>query len=179
MKSNHFRSWIVVELMKLVTLQYIVKPREFVGCFCILILSLMLVACSEDYHDLKHFILTIKQQQTQISHPVPQISRVKSFDRNKLSSMSSPFHFLSKFKPPFHQWILKTYSLNELHFVGSLSSDSKTWALILSPDNQVVRISIGDSLGSNDQRLIMINPDKIKFEANKPQGQKIILNLER
>lgn len=64
---------------------------------------------------------------------------------------------------------LQRYPFSAFAMVGTLTRDTKTWALIMSPDGQVLRVGVGDTLGLEKNSIIAISPTDITLEvkANK------------
>lgn len=61
---------------------------------------------------------------------------------------------------------LQRYPFKTLMMAGTLTRDNQTWALIVTPDGQIVRVGMGDDLGLEKNRIIAISPAEITLEAN-------------
>lgn len=48
--------------------------------------------------------------------------------------------------------------------IGTLKKDNEIWALIRQPDGQISRVRVGDYMGQNYGRIILIKNDLIKLE---------------
>lgn len=71
--------------------------------------------------------------------------------------------------PSINQIDLSTqrYPLSALTMAGTLTHDKHIWALIVTPDGQVQRVRVGDTLGLEKNRIIAITPTEITLNANK------------
>lgn len=79
---------------------------------------------------------------------------------------------------------LQRYPLSAFTMVGTLTRDSRTWALIVSPDGQVLRVGVGDTLGLEKNDIIAITPteitltDRANKDVNTPKPNLVYLALK-
>lgn len=135
-------------------------------------LSLFLSACSGDNSDLVKYINDIKSRPAKSIEPIPRFAPLPKFKFPENDQRRSPF------KPVVHRknvdqyapdqkrikQPLEAFPLDALKFVGILEQGSVIWALIKQPDMQISRVRVGDYMGQNYGRIIVIKRDLIKLE---------------
>ncbi len=65
---------------------------------------------------------------------------------------------------------LEQFSLDNLSMQGTLGEGATLWALILSQEGEVYRVSVGQYMGLNHGRVTKINPDSIELLEYVPDG---------
>ena len=65
---------------------------------------------------------------------------------------------------------LEQFSLDNLTMQGTLGEGVGLWALILSQEGEVYRVSVGQYMGLNHGRVTKINPDSIELLEYVPDG---------
>lgn len=79
---------------------------------------------------------------------------------------------------------LTHYPISMLKLVGTLSKDNKQFAYLLTPENKVYPIEIGESIGDHGGKVINIYPDHVdileqEIDSNKSIKQHtIVLRLK-
>lgn len=119
--------------------------------FCFIILSVcLLTACNRprQYQDLQNYIDQLKQQfsvkqKPPSSKPIYQVVKLEY----KKNSERSPFDELVIVQSSVSSNPLTGYAINVLRFVGTITENDKIWAYIMTPDNKIYRIAIGDKIG--------------------------------
>ncbi|MDP1559512.1 MAG: pilus assembly protein PilP [Nitrosomonas sp.] len=136
------------------------------------ILSLMLVACSEENHnDLDEFIRDSGKGLRGQVDPVPDVKLHKHFIYEAFD-IPSPFiprqneqaqSTRSGLQPDLkrRKEVLEQYPLESLRMVGSLEKNKEIFALINSPDGTLHRVSIGNHLGQNFGRIAGISESEV------------------
>ena len=135
-------------------------------------LSLLLGACSGDNSDLMKYINDIKTRPTKPIEPIPKFAPLPIFKFPENDQRRSPFKPVvlrknSDLYAPDQKRLkqpLEAYPLDALKFVGILEQGSVIWALIKQPDMQITRVRIGDYMGQNYGRIIVITREVIKLE---------------
>ncbi|MBL7479828.1 pilus assembly protein PilP [Legionella bononiensis] len=135
-------------------------------------LSLLLSACSGDNSDLMKYINDIKTRPTKPIEPIPKFAPLPIFKFPENDQRRNPFKPVvlkkntdlyapdqKRLKQP-----LEAYPLDALKFVGILEQGSVIWALIKQPDMQISRVRVGDYMGQNYGRIIVITREVIKLE---------------
>ncbi len=76
-------------------------------------------------------------------------------------SKFNPFHLPSALAQDVNlnmsQDALQRYPLAKLVMVGTLIQDAQTWGLILTPDNVILHVKVGDYLGQTKARVVAIS----------------------
>lgn len=78
---------------------------------------------------------------------------------------------------------MESFPLDALKFVGTLKKDNEIWALIRQPEGQISRVKVGDYMGQNYGRIILIKNELIKLEetvqkSGKWEKQFTTINLD-
>lgn len=134
------------------------------------IIFLMLNSCSNNHHDLLHYIQEIKARPGKTLAPIPQWPVLANFKFPEQDLMASPFKEKKSLKneagAPNQKRVkqsLEAYPLKSLKFVGILKQEHRVWALIQQPNKQVISVRVGDYIGQHDGRIIVIKPEIIKL----------------
>lgn len=149
-----------------------IKYKKQLHAVLIGILSLLVTACSGDNSDLLKYINDIKSRPAKAIEPIPKFAPLPFFKFPENDTRRSPFKPVvlrknadvdapdqKRLKQP-----LEAYPLDALKFVGILEQGPIIWALIKQPDTQVTRVRVGDYMGQNYGRIIVIKRDLIKLE---------------
>ncbi|KTD57933.1 pilus assembly protein PilP [Legionella shakespearei] len=136
------------------------------------LISLLLSACSGDNSDLMKYINEIKARPAKKIEPIPQFAPLPIFKFPENDNRRSPFKPVEvkkntdqyapdqkRMKQP-----LEAFPLDALKFVGILEQDGMIWALIRQPSGQISRVRVGDYMGQNYGRIILIKRELIKLE---------------
>lgn len=65
---------------------------------------------------------------------------------------------------------LEGYSLNELQFKGVIESEGQTSALIQTPIGYLVKVGVGQYIGSNNGKISHISTDSLSIHQARPDG---------
>lgn len=136
------------------------------------ILASMLTACSGDNADLMKYIHDTKSRPGKTIEPIPQFSPLPVFKFPEGVDRRNPFKPVDikkkndadapdKKRP---KQPLEAFPLDALKFVGILKQENEIWALIQQPDGQVSRVKVGNYMGQNFGRIILIQNDFIKLQ---------------
>jgi type IV pilus assembly protein PilP len=131
----------------------------------------VLSACSAQNEDLEQWMHETSQQaKTIISKPKeaklnlqptytpPPQPSMNMFDPAKLKAGLQGANAPNPNKP---KEILENYPLNELRYVGLISSASKTPSAFVEVNGHVYTVTVGNYLGQNYGRITAITPDDI------------------
>lgn len=148
------------------------RIKSQIKILLIIFLSLLLNACSGDNSDLGKYINDIKARPALKIEPIPQFAPLPIFKFPENDNRRNPFKPIDQKKrtdlfAPDQKRIkqpLEAFTLDSLKFVGTLKEGSEVWALIKLPNNQISRIRIGEYMGQNYGRVIVIKSDLIKLE---------------
>jgi type IV pilus assembly protein PilP len=149
----------------------IIKQRQN-KILLISFISLLLNACSGDNSDLVKYMNDIKARPALKIEPIPQFAPLPIFKFPENDNRRNPFKPIDQKKrtdlfAPDQKRIkqpLEAFLLDSLKFVGTLKEGSEVWALIKLPNNQISRIRVGEYMGQNYGRVIVIKRDLIKLE---------------
>ena len=140
---------------------------SFLGLVCIALSS-----CSGDNSDLIKYINDIKARPAKAIEPIPQFTPLAVFIFPDNGDRRSPFKpteaqkNLDLYAPDQKRkkQPLEAYPLDALKFVGILEQGSDVWGLIEQPDKKITRVRVGDYMGQNYGRIIVIKQNLIKLE---------------
>lgn len=68
---------------------------------------------------------------------------------------------------------LQEYELGQLSFRGSMQKGDQTYVLILTPDNQLFRVTKGSKLGRNNGEIIHLDRHTITLKEYLPLGSQL------
>lgn len=143
----------------------------------------LLVGCgdSDELADLKAYVQEARQKPKGTIEPLPTFTGYDIFVYGA-STLRSPFQLTVKselVKQPKNSNIkpdekrlkqfLENFNIDELAMVGTLSNNSKMFALIRGPEG-IYRVKAGDYLGRNHGRIVSINADRIEVVEIVPDG---------
>lgn len=156
------------------------------------LITLLLGACSGDNNDLNKYINDIKHRPAMPIEPIPKFAPLPIFKFPENDARRSPFkpgdvkNKNDLFAPDKNRKkeALEEFPLDALKFVGTLKQGSEVWALIKQPDGKITRVRVGNYLGQNYGRVIVIKDDLIKLEesiknSGKWEKQVTTLNLDK
>ena len=149
----------------------IMKQRQ-IKILLISFISLLLNACSGDNSDLVKYMNDMKARPALKIEPIPQFAPLPIFKFPENDNRRNPFKPIDQKKrtdlfAPDQKRIkqpLEAFPLDSLKFVGTLKEGREVWALIKLPNNQISRIRVGEYMGQNYGRVIVIKSDLIKLE---------------
>lgn len=148
-----------------------IMKQQQIKILLISFVALLLNACSGDNSDLVKYINDIKARPALKIEPIPQFAPLPIFKFPENDNRRNPFKPIDLkrtdlFAPDQkrRKQPLEAFPLDSLKFVGTLKEGSEVWALIKLPSNQISRIRIGEYMGQNYGRVIVIKGDLIKLE---------------
>ncbi len=136
-------------------------------------LSLVLVACSGDEgDDLDKFMSTAANDMGKGVEPLPEVLPYSPLQYNADGTLADPFKprkAASKngsLQPNTNRpkEALEAYPLESLKYVGSMSRNKLTYALIKTPDNTIQQVKVGNYLGPNYGLVTTINESDIALK---------------
>ncbi|MBB1125663.1 pilus assembly protein PilP [Thiospirillum jenense] len=126
--------------------------------------------------ELRAYIAAVKQRPPQPLEPVPAIKQIDNFiyedvgrrdpfmmDEQSAEALEPRSADLSSLAPdPLRRKEpLEQYALDSLRMVGTLEQDTVRWGLVVSPDNILHRVRVGNYLGQNYGRITRIQEQAI------------------
>jgi type IV pilus assembly protein PilP len=141
--------------------------RHFRLLFILWAATLLLLACDhqKDLQDLRSYLSertksviknTKKTEIAELKTPTPV-----TYNANNLRS---PFDTSSSNNKNIMAHPLQAFPLSALRFKGTASQNNETDAFILSPDNKIYQVKIGDIIGDHYGKITKIYPDRIEVE---------------
>ena len=143
---------------------------EFNKCLLVILLATTLVACGGDEgDDLDKFMATAANDMGKGVEPLPEVLPYSPLQYNADGTLSDPFKArkaLSKagaLQPNTNRpkEALEAFPLESLKYVGSLSKNKSTYALIKTPDNTIQQVKTGNYVGPNFGLVMQINESDI------------------
>lgn len=155
-----------------VNLRFKSKSFHYTGfrLLSISILSFGLIACSGDQgDDLDKFIREAPNGMVPKIKPLPEVKPYLALQYNADGKLSDPFRSrkasnksgmlqpnMSRPKEP-----MESYPLESIKYVGQLSKAKLTYALLLTPDNGVQQVKVGNYVGQNFGMVTKITDSEI------------------
>ncbi len=145
-------------------------PLANVKLLSIFALGVMLTACGgEDGDDLDQYMRDAAKHIKPSVKPLPEVKPYVALPYNADGSLVDPFRArkaLNKsntFQPNFNRpkEPMEAYPLESLKYVGMLSRNKLTYALLKTPDNSVQQVKLGNYVGQNFGRITQINDGEI------------------
>lgn len=149
------------------------KQLEFDGLFLVICLSACLAACgSGKGDDLDKFIEDAANDMRPKIDPLPEVKPYIPLLYNQDGSLNDPFRprkaqaKSGSVQPDLNRprEALEAYPLETLKYVGMLSKQKLTYALIKTPDNSIQQVKIGNYLGQNFGIVTDINDNSVMLK---------------
>jgi type IV pilus assembly protein PilP len=136
----------------------------------VLALGVLLTACGGDQgDDLDQYMRDAAKHIKPSVKPLPEVKPYVALQYNADGSLVDPFRArkainkssalqpnLNRAKEP-----LEAYPLESLKYVGLLSRNKLTYALLKTPDNNVQQVKIGNFVGQNFGRITQITDSEL------------------
>ncbi|MBE1300949.1 MAG: pilus assembly protein PilP [Alteromonadaceae bacterium] len=146
---------------------------------------LLLQGCGKDTSDLQAYIEEVKATTSIPVEPYPEFSEIPVF-KYDAKPLRSPFEnpnqdtllveeeetTASCAKPDIKRQrsALETYGIDALSIQGFFTSVGKKWAIIVSNDGALHRVTVGDYLGLFFGKITEISKDTVFFTEQLPDG---------
>jgi type IV pilus assembly protein PilP len=141
----------------------------------ILMLGFLLVACSEEFQDIKDFI---KESDKGLRGRVEPLPEVKPYEPFIYNAFDLPDPFKPRKTEPVkgagggtlqpdlnrRKEALEAYPLENLRMVGTLERSKVIYALIKSPDNNLYRVKTGNYMGQNFGLITNVTESSLKLK---------------
>ena len=137
------------------------------------LLGLCLVACSGgDGDDLDSFIKNSAKDMRPKIKPLPEVKPYLALQYNADGKLSDPFHprkasnKSSSLQPNMNRpkEPMEAYPLESIKYVGLLSKTKLTYALLLTPDNGVQQVKVGNYVGQNFGMITKITDSEVELK---------------
>jgi type IV pilus assembly protein PilP len=140
---------------------------------------LMLTGCSnsEKRAELEAYVKRIKSRNITEIEPLPEVKPYETFTYSA-SNLRSPFtpsfpeeatkkmaEGTNGIQPDSNRRreALEAYPIDSLRMVGTLEKNKRKWALVVSPDGAVYRITKGNYLGQNHGRIEDVTEENLSI----------------
>lgn len=139
---------------------------------------LPLAACQQDQDNLNRYIAEVKARPAAPIPPIPAVQTYTPYEYEGLEGRD-PFRMSTTEgaddtvvgtggdgpRPDLQRTreYLERFDLDTLTMVGTFSKDSSDWVLIRDPDSVVHRVSVGNYMGKNHGKVVMINADSVEL----------------
>lgn len=149
-------------------------PKAFaVQLIPIAILSLLLTACSDgEGDDLDKFMRDAAKEMRVKVKPLPEVKPYLALQYNADGTLSDPFKArkagnkngglqpnLNRPKEP-----MEAYPLESVKYVGMISRNKLTYALLKTPDNGVQQVKVGNYVGQNYGMVTKITDNEVTLK---------------
>lgn len=134
------------------------NASKVVSKIMLLTMCTVLVACNGDQgDDLDKFMASAANDMSKNVEPLPEVLPYSPLQYNADGILSDPFkarkaaNRAGALQPNTNRpkEALEAYPLESLKYVGSLSKNKLTYALIKTPDNTVQQVKVGNYMGPN------------------------------
>lgn len=146
--------------------------------------ALLLVGCKAHEEPLTEYLSEVEFHRQQVSTPRTSILPFQAFhyaQQGKREPFSLPqdgkHHLQSSsesecWQPKLHSnsEIVKEYLLSQLRFKGVISREGEKSALVQTPTGKIVRINVGQHLGSQGGQVTQITDDYLLIKETLPDG---------
>ena len=150
------------------------KPTKSALKFALIVpLIYLLAACTGNQgDDLDKFMATAANDMSKGVEPLPEVLAYSPLQYNADGTLSDPFKArkaLNKsgsLQPNINRpkEALEAYPLESLKYVGSLSKNKLSYALIKTPDNTIQQVKRGNYVGPNFGLVTRINEGEIEIK---------------
>ena len=141
-----------------------------------------LAGCGHNMSGLKKWVAKQVSQPSGHVPPIPNVHPYKSFvypghkrnpfDSKTLVKLYDATHNKTNVKIDTHRprQYLEQFPLDSLKMVGTLKSHGTTWALIQTPQGNIMRVKVGNYMGQHDGKITVIKASNIKLREIVPNG---------
>ena len=133
----------------------------------------LIAACTGNKgDDLDKFMATASSDMSKGVEPLPEVLPYSPLQFNADGTLSDPFKARKassksgSLQPNTNRTkeALEAYPLESLKYVGSMSKNKLSYALIKTPDNTIQQVKMGNYLGPNFGLVTQINDDAIEIK---------------
>jgi type IV pilus assembly protein PilP len=152
---------------------YIPVPLSALNFLLVILLSLLSTGCSTDEgDDLDKFMREAANDMRARIKPLPEVKPYIALQYNADGTLSDPFRArkatgrndvlqpnLNRPKEP-----TEAYPLESVKYVGSLSKKNLKFALLKTPDNNVLQVKVGNYVGQNFGMVTQITDSEVTLK---------------
>ena len=139
------------------------------------LVAVMLSACSESMNDLDEYIATVKARPADPITPIPPVKTYTPYIYEGLNGRDPFLHSISEGsddersskgtgpRPDFgrSKEYLERYELDTLSMVGTFANDESYWGLIRDPEGVIHRVPVGNYIGKNHGKVVNITETEV------------------
>jgi len=151
----------------------IIKLNNSLNFVLIAVFACMLAACNGDKgDDLDKFMATASNDMGKGVEPLPEVLPYTPLQYNADGILTDPFRARKvagksgALQPNTNRpkEALEAYPLESLKYVGSMSKNKLTYALIKTPDNTIQQVKVGNYIGPNFGLVTKISESDIAIK---------------
>jgi Tfp pilus assembly protein PilP len=131
--------------------------KKVVRILVLMLISVYLCGCGEERssQDLHDYISAVQDKSIDPIKPLPKF--LFEFGKpNKKSNINKSYH---------KKETLAVYSASSLILVGIIMSEKQKWGLVMTPDNSVFKLQVGEKVGQEKAVVVEITNSKVVLIA--------------
>lgn len=139
------------------------------------LVAVMLSACSESMDDLDKYIATVKARPADPITPIPPVKTYTPYEYEGLAARDPFRQSISEGsedgraskgtgpRPDFgrSKEYLERYELDTLSMVGTFAKDESFWGLVRDPEGVIHRVPVGNYIGKNHGKVVNITDTEV------------------
>jgi len=139
------------------------------------LVAVMLTACSESMDDLNDYIATVKARPADPIQPIPPVKTYTPYTYDGMSGRDPFMRSTSEGsddvrssngtgpRPDFGRpkEYLERYELDTLSMVGTFANEENYWALVRDPEGVIHRVPVGNYMGKNHGKVVKITDTEV------------------
>ena len=139
------------------------------------LVAVMLSACSESMNDLDEYIATVKARPADPITPIPPVKTYTPYEYQGLEGRDPFRASISEGsdderstkgtgpRPDFgrSKEYLERYELDTLSMVGTFAKEESYWCLIRDPEGVIHRVPVGNYIGKNHGKVVNVTETEI------------------
>jgi type IV pilus assembly protein PilP len=143
----------------------------------LVLVTVMLSACSQDISDLEKYIASVKARPADPIEPIPPVKTYTPYEYEGMTGRDPFRQSISEGsdevqsskgngpKPDFNRakQYLERYELDTLSMVGTFSKGESYWALVRDPEKIIHRVPVGDYMGKNYGKVVSITGTQVNL----------------
>ena len=137
-----------------------------------LLLSGLLLGCTQNNSDLNAFVASTKQQvlaeNKQITQTIPELPKPVVYQRTL-----TPNAVTQVAGDP-----LKAYPVASYVFTGTLTRDEITLAYLMAPDKLIYPVKLGDAVGDQGGKVTLITEDHLDITETTADNKPKVTSLQ-
>lgn len=157
---------------------FLIRHHSFLG---MVFLCMLLAGCGrgERFKDLHEYVEKLKHSPALFDKQIDinQEIKIPSVTTYRATSMREPFTGMLSVVAGNMANPLEAYSLNMLRLIGTVTQADITSGYVLTPDNMMYEVKIGDVIGDHYGKIISISPNELKILEQQSEEGKATSNV--